>query len=409
MNYKYTKLACYITNICMSVVANLSPLLFVTFHELYNISYSLLGLLVLVYYCTQLFVDLIFSFFSEKFNIQLTVKTIPIIVFAGLVLYGLTPFIMGDNIYPGILISTVVFSAASGLVEVLISPVIAAIPSENPEREMSKLHSIYAWGVVFFVIFATLFMFIFGKERWYLLPFSLSVIPLISAFLFAKSSIPNMQANEDESESRASFKTKWVWPCFFAIFLGGASECTMSQWSSAYLEAALEIPKIWGDIFGVAFFGLTLGIGRTLYSKFGKNAEKVLFFGAIGATLCYFTAALSGIAWIGLIACGLTGLATSMMWPGSLIIASDRIKNGGVFIFALMAAGGDLGASIAPQLVGIATDTVAELEIAKDFALRLGITTEQLGMKVGMLMGMLFPLIAVFLYLYILKQRKERI
>ena len=66
-NYARVKTACYMTNIAMSVVANISPVLFLTFRTLYNISYSLLGLLVLVNFFSQLIIDLIFSFFSHNF------------------------------------------------------------------------------------------------------------------------------------------------------------------------------------------------------------------------------------------------------------------------------------------------------------------------------------------------------
>ncbi len=407
--FKITKLACYSTNICMSVVANISPILFITFNKLYNISFRDLGFLIVVFYCTQLGIDLIFSFFSKKFNIPLTVRITPIIAFVGLIFYGLTPFMFPNNIYIGILTGTVIFSAASGLVEVLISPVIAAIPSKNPEREMSKLHSLYAWGVVFFVIFATLFMFAVGSEKWYLLPLVSAIVPLIASLLFFGASFPDMQVHEthDNNTEKAGFKTKGIWVCVFAIFLGGAAECTMSQWSSAYLEAALGIPKIWGDIFGVALFGLTLGLGRTLYARFGKNVEVILFIGSIAATICYLTAALTSLPVLGLIACALTGLATSMLWPGNLIISSKRVPNGGVFLYALMAAGGDFGASVAPQLVGLATDYIGSFEFSKKLALDLGLTTEQLGMKAGMLIAMFFPLILIFVYIYILKLRNK--
>ena len=160
--YTKTKLACYSSNVSMSVVGNISPLLFLTFRELYGISYSLLGLLVLVNFSTQLLVDLIFSFFSHKFNISKTVKIMPIIGVIGLWIYALSPIVFPENIYVGLCFGTVIFSASSGLGEVLISPVVAAIPSENPDREMSKAHSVYAWGVVGVVIFATAFIWLYG-------------------------------------------------------------------------------------------------------------------------------------------------------------------------------------------------------------------------------------------------------
>ena len=406
-NYKRVKLACYTTSVTMSVIGNLSPLLFLTFRSLYDISYSLLGLLILINFCTQLCVDLIFSFFSHKFNIGLTVKLTPVIAFFGLGFYALSPVLFPQNVYLGLVLSTIVFSAASGLAEVLISPVIAALPSKNPEREMSKLHSIYAWGVVFMIVVGTLFLLFCGGDNWQWLAAIFMLVPLLSACLFFSAKLPVLETPERVSGAVAMLKNKTLWLCFLGIFLGGASECTMAQWSSSYLEQALGLEKVWGDIFGVAMFAVALGLGRTLYGKFGKNIEKVLFLGGLGATVCYFTAALSNLPLLGLIACALTGFCVSMLWPGSLIVASDRIPQGGVFIYAMMAAGGDLGASVAPQLVGIVTDTVSQNAAAAEFAVELGITAEQLGMKTGMLLGALFPLVAVFVYLVLMKTKKK--
>ena len=214
------------TNITMAVVGNLSPVLFLTFRSLYGISYSLLGALVLINFCTQLGVDLIFSFFSHKFNIPLTVKCTPIIAVVGLVFFALSPLIFPSAVFVGLVIGTVIFSASSGLAEVLISPVIAALPADNPDREMSKLHAVYAWG-------------------------------------------------------------------------------------------------------------------------------------AVGAAVCYLLAVFVNVPVVGLLACGLTGICVSMMWPGSLVVAADRFPKGGVVVYAMMAAGGDLGASVAPQLVGVVTDAVS--------------------------------------------------
>lgn len=401
------KYACYTTNISMAVVANLSPVLFITFRNMYNISYSLLGLLVLLNFVTQLTVDLIFSFFSHKFNIEKTVKLTPLIATVGLLLYALLPFAFPNNVYIALVVGTVVFSASGGLAEVLISPVIAAIPSKDPDREMSKLHSIYAWGVVFVIIVSTLFLLFVGNEYWQYLALFFSVVPITSFLLFSKAEIPEMETPKRVSGAVKALKNKKLWLCVSAIFLGGAAECTMAQWSSGYIERALGIQKLWGDIFGVALFGLMLGLGRSLYAKFGRNITKVLLWGAIGATVCYFTAAISNLAVLGLIACALTGFCVSMLWPGSLVVAQDYFPNGGVFIFAMMAAGGDLGASVGPQLIGVITDAVSASPRMLQLSESLLMSPEQLGMKLGMSVGAVFPMIAVFVYLYIHKNRKE--
>lgn len=408
LKYKRLKAACYTTNITMSIVGNLSPLLLLTFRSLYGISYSLLGTLVLINFVTQLTVDLIFSFFSHKFNIPKTVKSTPLIAVFGLILYAALPSLIPGAPYIGLVIGTIIFSAASGLAEVLISPVIAAIPAKDPDREMSKLHSIYAWGVVFVIIVSTLYLLVFGQENWQYLPIFFAIIPFVSFILFSKSEIPQMETQEKVSGVLSYLKNGGLWLCVIAIFLGGASECTMAQWCSGYLEQALSIPKVWGDVFGVAVFGLTLGLGRTLYSKIGKNLSRVLLFGGIGATICYFLAAVSNVPIIGLLACGLTGFCTSMLWPGCLVVASDRFPNCGVFIYAMMAAGGDLGASVGPQLVGVVTDFVLTHPQSVKIAESLNLLPEQMGMKLGMLVGMLFPLIGIAFYAHIAKLRKGK-
>jgi len=405
-NLKYVKYGCYMSNISMAVVGNLSPLLFLTFRSLYGISYSLLGLLVLINFFTQLIIDLIFSFFSHKFNISKTVKFMPVLTVSGLLIFSLWSFFFPESVYSGLLVGTIIFSASGGLAEVLISPVIAAIPAEDPEREMSKLHSIYAWGVVFVVVFSTVFIRIFGEEYWQYLALLFIIIPLLAFILFLRAEIPEMQTPEKVSGVLKLLKNKGLWLCVFAIFLGGASECTMAQWSSSYLEHALNIPKVWGDIFGVAFFSVMLGLGRSLYAKFGKRITPVLFAGSLGATICYFVSAVSANPFIGIAGCVLTGFCVSMLWPGSLIVASERFPAGGVFIFAMMAAGGDFGASVGPQLVGVITDLAMECTYIVNIAGNMGILSEQLGMKLGMVVGMLFPLTAIPVFAHIMRTEK---
>ena len=409
MNPKIMRLkwACYTANLTMSVVSNLSPVLFLTFRSLYGISYSLLGLLILVNFVTQLTVDLILSFFSHKFNMAKTVKSIPVFAIFGFLIFAIWPFVFPDHAYVGLAIGTVIFSAASGLAEVLISPVIAAIPSEEPDREMSKLHSVYAWGVVAVVAISTLFLLAFGGANWQWLVFIFLLIPAASALLFAGSEIPDMGTPEQASGVAKLLRNSGVWLCFFAIFLGGATECNMAQWASSYIEKVLGIPKVWGDLLGVAMFSVMLGLGRSLYAKIGKNVERVLTLGAVGAAACYTVAGLSNVPWLGLIACALTGFCASMLWPGNLVVASNRFPQGGVFIYALMAAGGDLGASVAPQLVGVITDAVIASPKAAAFAQSLQLLPEQLGMKIGMLFGALFPLVGIFLYLRFWKSKNR--
>lgn len=405
--YKLTKNACYLTGMTMAISANLSPLLFLTFKDMYNLSYTLLGFLVVINFVTQLFIDLIFTFFTKYFNIHKAVRSTPLIIFIGLILYAVLPRLFPDMAFLWIVTGTVIFSVASGLSEVLMSPVIAAIPSENPEAEMSKLHSMYAWGVVGVVILSTLFLSVFGSTNWMYLALLWSVVPFIAFLMFLKAKLPQMDSFGCE-QSQTKIFNKGIILCALCIFFGGAAECTMSQWASGFIENAIGIPKVYGDVIGVALFAALLGTGRTLYSKYGKNIINILLFGMLGASICYFMASMSLSPVVGIIACALTGIFTAMLWPGTLIYVEEKFENVGVAIYALMAAGGDMGASVAPQLLGIVSDKFGLTKFALKISQMFNISTEQVSMRAGLLVAGIFPVAGVLCILCMKKYFKKR-
>jgi len=405
INYNRLKWAAYTANLSMSVVACLSPLLFVTFRTLYGISFTRLGLLVLINFLTQLGIDLMLSFIPHKFNIKKTVRFIPVLVTVGLLIYAVFPFIFPNHVYTGLVIGTIIFSASSGFNEVLANPLILSIPSDNPDKEISKLHSVYPWGIVGVIIVGTAFLFFVGNKNWQWLAMLFLLIPITSTALFFSTDMPEIETPEKASGIGDLLKNKMLWLCVIAIFFGGAAEMIMTQWCSAYFEKSMGIPKIWGDLLGMALFALCLGLGRTLYTARGKNIGRVLILGSVGAFLCYIIAALTNIAVIGLLACAFTGFCVSMLWPGSILASSEHFKNGGVFIFAMMASGGDLGAALGPQLLGVVTDTAMTLPAVSQLATQFSLTTEQLSMKIGILSGAIFPLLAIPFMIAITKKK----
>ena len=403
-NFKRTKLACYAAYFTMSSIFSLPPILFVTLREMYSISYTLLGTLVLTNFFTQLTIDLIFTLFSKYFNVKKIVRVMPLITSLGLLLYALSPVLFPNHVYLGLLLGTVIFSVSAGLSEVLLSPVIAAIPSDNPQRDMSALHSLYAFGVFTVVVISTLFLKLFGSHNWQYLTVFMAALPIIAAVLFMLSPMPDMNVSASAGGTTSSRrKTVGLALCTACIFLGSCAENTMSNWISGYMENALHIDKAVGDILGMAMFAILLGIARISYARFGKNIMRVLMFGFISASICYLTIGLTSNTIAAFIACIVTGFVTSMLWPGTLIMMEEKIPGVGVAAYALMASGGDLGASVAPQLMGIVIDRVTVSDYAARRALETGLTPEQIGMQTGMLVTSLFPIIGIVLLLFIIR------
>lgn len=403
--FKRTRFACFFAYLSMSSVFVLPPMLFVTFHEMYNISYTLLGTLVLINFCSQLIIDLIFTFFSKHFNIALTVRIMPLLTFAGLVLYALLPNIFPEHAFWGLSVGTVIFSIAAGLCEVLLSPLVAAIPSSAPEKDMSMLHSLYGWGVVSVVIISTVFFKIFGTEKWVYLTLVLSVLPLIASGLFFASPIPETKTESEKAKGKSN--TKALALCSMCIFLGSAAENTMTNWISSFMESALGLSKSVGDVLGLAVFALLLAATRSLYAKYAPNIFKTLIISMCGAAVCYIITGVSSNIILSFVAAILIGVFTSMLWPGTLILMEERAKNPGVAAFALMAAAGDFGASVAPQLLGIVVDKASESSFSVKLIAETSHTADEIGFKAGMLIAAVFPLIGIFVLVRFLPKGKS--
>jgi len=379
-NYTKTKYACYYTNIANAAAFAFPPLLFVTFREIYSISYTLLGTLVLINFCTQLIVDLIFSFFSKYFNVRKSLLSMPLLITVGFLIYSLIPFLFPRQAYIGLIAGTVLFSIGAGLNEVLTTPVVAALPSNNVKQDISMLHSIYGWGVVIVIVISSVFFKLFTTENWVYLGLFFALLPLVSFFLLLSSPIPEVNINSATSKKKKSNKSALIL-CVICIFLGSNAENIMTNWISAYMEKVFSLPKQYGDILGMALFALVLAVTRVVYAKYGKSITNTLLISMSGAIACYAVAGLSSNSAVALIACVLTGVFTSMLWPGTLILMEELIPNAGVAAYALMASGGDLGASFGVQIMGVIADIS--------------------GIQKGMLFSTIFPALGLVLLLYI--------
>ncbi len=406
VNYKRTKLSCYFSYLSMASIFSLPPLLFNTFHDTYGVSYTLLGTLVAVNFCTQLCIDLIFTFFTKYFNIRITVTVMPLITSVGMLIYALVPWFYPQYAYLGFVIGTFVFSISAGLSEVLLSPVVAAIPSKTPDKDMSLLHSLYAYGVLMVVVISTVFLKVFGTKYWMYLTLFWAALPVIAFIMFKSSPMPDVNVTNSAGGRNARKRNLIMTLLVLCIFFGSAAENSMTNWISSFIESALNLPKILGDLLGMATFAVCLGLTRTWYGKKGKNIYKVLILGMTSAVICYLVAGFSPIPILSLIACILTGICTAMLWPGSLILMEEKLPNIGVAAYALMAAGGDFGASIAPQLIGIVVDKVTASTLASELSLSISMTPQQIGMKAGMLVAAIFPIIGIVVLIIIKKSFK---
>ena len=405
-SYKWTIIACYIGYFVQATVINLVPILFVTLRESYGLSYSELGALVLINFVTQVIFDVVFSKPVDKYGFRPFVVIAHGICALGLILFALTPRIFSGNIFGGFILSTIIFSGGGGLLELVISPIIDSIPSDDKATAMSLLHSFYAWGQVTIVIVTTIFLFSFGIDKWWIIMMIWAIVPVINFFIFMKVPLTQKIHESKVMKIRELIKNPIFIVAFFAIMLGAASEVSMNQWAATFMERGLLIPKVVGDMLGMCFFAIMLGIGRAIYGVYGSkvNINKIMILGSLAAALCYLVVAISTYNWLSIIACGICGIFVSLLWPGTLVVASSRLPLAGASMFALLAAAGDVGAAIGPWIVGKITDIATNnWQVVSSSSMN----SEQLGLRIAILIAAIFPILTMIFH-NILKNIKEK-
>ena len=386
-NYRKTLAACYLGFITQAITANFAPLLFLKFHADYHISLGQIALIPTAFFLTQLLVDVFCAWFVDAIGYRRSVILSEITSGLGLAGLAVIPDLFSDP-FTGILVCVIIYAIGSGLIEVVVSPIVEACPFEHKDAVMSLLHSFYCWGSVGVILLSTLFFALFGIENWRILACIWALIPLYNIWNFATCPIERLTEEGKGMTVGALFKTPLFWLAIVLMISAGASELSMAQWASAYTEAALGFPKTVGDLIGPCLFAVTMGICRVIYGKFGTrmNLTRFMIGSGILCLCCYLLASLSASPVLGLIGCVCCGFSVGIMWPGTISITSPRLPQGGTALFALLAMAGDLGGAFGPSLVGTVTQQAGD------------------SLQSGMLVGSVFPLVMV-LSLFVMNRR----
>ena len=352
-NYKKTLIACYLGFVTQAISANFTPLLFLTFRSSYGITLEKLAMIPLVFYLTQLLVDLGATKFADRIGYRTCVVTSQVVSGVGLISMAFLPELLPDP-FAGILLSVVLYAIGSGLIEVLVSPIVEACPFENKEGTMSLLHSFYCWGAMGVILGSTLFFTVFGLENWKLLAILWALVPLYNTFNFLHCPMERLVEEGKTMGIGKLLKTPVFWLMILLMVCSGASEATMAQWASAFTESAIGVSKTVGDLAGPCLFAMFMGICRVLYGKLSEKVDltKAMLACGILCAGCYLLASLSGSAVLGLAGCAFCGFAVGIMWPGSISLSSKSLPGGGTAMFAFLALAGDLGAMVSPAMVG---------------------------------------------------------
>lgn len=385
-SFRHTKAACYIGYITQAIINNFAPLLFLTFESSYGIPLSKITILIAANFAVQLLVDLIAARFVDKIGYRPCVVAAHLLCAVGLAGLGILPGLLPDP-FIGITVAILIYALGGGLIEVLISPMIEACPSDGKVASMGLLHSFYCWGQAAVILLSTLFFATVGISHWNWLAILWAIVPLFNAFYFLRVPI-NQLPSESEGGSTLGklFTSGLFWLFFILMFLAGASEQNISQWASAFAESVLlsseysAYAKTLGDLMGPCLFALMTGVSRLLYAKMSKKLDlrKMMLCSGILCVLCYLIAALAPSPMLSLVGCGLCGFTVGIMWPGVLSLTSMTCPGASTATFAMLALAGDLGCSLGPSAVGFISDLVGGGDL-----------------KVGLTAAVIFPVLLV--------------
>ena len=362
-DYKKTTYACFTGYIVQAIVNSFVPLLFVTFQKSYYIPIEQITLLITVNFMIQLLIDMLSAGFIDRIGYRASVIIAHICAALGLALLTALPELCANH-FVGILIAVCIYAVGGGLIEVLISPIIEACPTDNKEAAMSLLHSFYCWGCTGVVLISTLFFTIFGIGHWKALTLFWTIIPIGNMILFTKVPIYSLTDEGDKGMSiKELFREKIFWVLMLMMVCSGASEQAVSQWASTFAEEGLGIAKTMGDLVGPMTFSILMGLSRLIYGKYGDRIDLDKFMKG-SCVLCiasYLCISIIPIPIVELIGCGICGFSVGIMWPGTFSKASVALKRGGTLLFAMLALAGDLGCSSGPTLVGFVTGAAGDM------------------------------------------------
>lgn len=377
--YRRTLYASYLGYVTQAIVNNLAPLLFVTFQREYRISVAQIGFLVTYNFAVQMLVDVLAAKYVEKIGYKISIVAAHIFSVAGLAGLGIFPDLAG-NAYIGLLAAITVYAVGGGLIEVLVSPIVQALPMDEKSSAMSLLHSFYCWGHVMVVVLSTVFFNVAGVSNWRILAMLWALVPFINIFIYAGAPIKVLVEEGAALPMKKLFAMKLFWVFFLLMVCSGAAEQAMSQWASYFAESGLKVSKTMGDLLGPCMFAVLMGASRTFYGIKGEKIPLKKFI-SVSSLLCavsYLIAVFAPVPVLSLVGCGLCGLSVGIMWPGVFSLAAAYCPQGGTAMFAFLALAGDIGCSGGPSVVGTISSLFGD------------------NLKAGLLLAAIFPIILMF-------------
>src|SRR5437870_2972029 len=365
LNPAYAFALCYAAMVCLAIAVNLMPIFLTTLRldlgGRAGLTGEQLGRISAITFAGLVGGILFTGPLADRWGGKLFSVLGTLLIGVGLALLRIAPG------YSMVLVAVFVMGLGAGILDMVLSPIIAALQPDSRARALNWLHSFYGIGTVVTVLVGTL-AFRLGIG-WRTISLIFIIVPLPVALGFLNVDLPPLVSDKEGGRTRlrdlcrnSSFVAVNV-----AIFLGGALELGLAQWLPAYAQMSLGFSKSTGGVSLLAF-SAAMALGRIFAGLIGGRVDPIrLMLSCCWTSVMLFLLA-SFAPWptVALAASVAVGLAGSCLWPTTLGVAADRFPQGGATMFGLLAAFGNLGGILMPWLVGVTGDWSS---------LRLGLAT----------------------------------
>jgi fucose permease len=356
---------CYAGMVCLAIAVNLMPIFLTTVQVDLGgnavLTHEQLGRISALTFAGLVGGILFTGPLADRWGGKLFSILGTLLIGVGLVLLGISPT------YSMVLVAVFVMGLGAGILDMVLSPIVAVLQPDRRAKALNWLHSFYGIGTVITVLVGA-FAFRLGIG-WRTTSLTLITVPLLVALGFVNVDLPPLisyKAGERTALRDLCRNSSFV-AVNAAIFLGGALELGLAQWLPAYAEMSLGFSKWTGSVSLLAF-SAAMALGRILAGLIGRRVDSIRLM----LDCCWTSVVLFLLAcfapWpaVALAASVAVGLAGSCLWPTTLGVAADRFPQGGATMFGLLAAFGNLGGILMPWLVGVTSDWSS---------LRLGLAT----------------------------------
>jgi fucose permease len=242
------------------------------------------------------------------------------------------------------------------MLDMILSPVVAALNPERRTAAMNWLHSFYPVGAVVTIFIGTLALAL--DVGWRSVCWLSIALPLGLTLAFLPLRFPELvTATEGRTSIGALCARRWFLLALAAIFMGGATELGMAQWLPAYAETSLGFSPTAAGV-GLLLFSIAMALGRMAIGllEASANAYAIMFGGSLLSVVFFLLGAFLESPFGALAACVAAGFVGSSLWPTMLAVAADRYPDGGATMFAALAAFGNAGGIFMPWVIGYVGD-----------------------------------------------------